>query len=71
MRRLREQVNGSDLTRSQTSVLGRLLRRFGNGNDRRFTALGSTAHSGLDWVSPSGVPQGWAVFNTNSLIAGL
>ncbi|WP_433715664.1 epoxide hydrolase family protein [Nocardia sp. CA-084685] len=30
--------------------------------------LWETAHSGMDWVSPSGVPQGWAVFNTDPLM---
>ncbi|WP_067475721.1 epoxide hydrolase family protein [Nocardia amamiensis] len=30
--------------------------------------LWETAHSGLDWVAPSGVPQGWAVFNTHPLM---
>jgi pimeloyl-ACP methyl ester carboxylesterase len=26
------------------------------------------AHAGLDWVAPSGVPQGWAVFNADPLV---
>ncbi|MFI9503192.1 epoxide hydrolase family protein [Nocardia sp. NPDC052566] len=30
--------------------------------------LWEVAHSGLDWVAPSGVPQGWAVFNTHPLM---
>ncbi|MFC9440687.1 epoxide hydrolase family protein [Nocardia sp. NPDC057030] len=30
--------------------------------------LWETAHSGMDWVMPSGVPQGWAVFNTSPLM---
>ncbi|PXX59334.1 pimeloyl-ACP methyl ester carboxylesterase [Nocardia tenerifensis] len=31
--------------------------------------LWETAHSGMDWVMPSGVPQGWAVFNTSPLMS--
>ncbi|MEU2035943.1 epoxide hydrolase family protein [Nocardia amamiensis] len=30
--------------------------------------LWEAAHSGMDWVAPSGVPQGWAVFNTHPLM---
>ncbi|MFD6161042.1 epoxide hydrolase family protein [Nocardia sp. NPDC060256] len=30
--------------------------------------LWETAHSGMDWVMPSGVPQGWAVFDTSPLM---
>ncbi|WP_378731066.1 epoxide hydrolase family protein [Nocardia brasiliensis] len=30
--------------------------------------LWETAHSGMAWTAPSGVPQGWAVFNTNPLM---
>ncbi|MFI7670474.1 epoxide hydrolase family protein [Nocardia sp. NPDC049526] len=30
--------------------------------------LWETAHSGMDWVASSGVPQGWAVFNTDPLM---
>ncbi|BDT90752.1 hydrolase [Nocardia sputorum] len=30
--------------------------------------LWETAHSGMAWVAPSGVPQGWAVFNTHPLM---
>jgi pimeloyl-ACP methyl ester carboxylesterase len=30
--------------------------------------LYETAHSGLDWIAPSGVPAGWAVFNTDPLL---
>jgi pimeloyl-ACP methyl ester carboxylesterase len=30
--------------------------------------LWEAAHSGLDWVVPSGVPAGWAVFNTDPLL---
>ncbi|WP_069162567.1 epoxide hydrolase family protein [Nocardia altamirensis] len=30
--------------------------------------LWETAHSGMAWAAPSGVPQGWAVFNTSPLM---
>lgn len=30
--------------------------------------LWETAHSGMAWVAASGVPQGWAVFNTHPLM---
>ncbi|HEU4545950.1 MAG TPA: epoxide hydrolase, partial [Microlunatus sp.] len=30
--------------------------------------LYEAAHSGLDWVAPSGVPAGWAVFNSDPLL---
>jgi hypothetical protein len=30
--------------------------------------LWEAAHSGLDWVAQSGVPAGWAVFNTDPLL---
>ncbi|MEU5757773.1 epoxide hydrolase family protein [Nocardia sp. NPDC047648] len=30
--------------------------------------LWENAHSGMDWVMPSGVPQGWAVFGTHPLM---
>jgi len=30
--------------------------------------LWEAAHSGLDWVVPSGVPAGWAVFNTDPIL---
>ncbi|MBF6225928.1 epoxide hydrolase [Nocardia abscessus] len=30
--------------------------------------LWETAHSGMDWVAPSAVPQGWAVFDTHPLV---
>lgn len=30
--------------------------------------LWETAHSGMDWVASSGVPQGWAVFDTAPLM---
>jgi epoxide hydrolase len=30
--------------------------------------LWEAAHSGLDWVAPSGVPAGWAVFNTTPVM---
>ena len=30
--------------------------------------LSEAAHSNLDWVSPSGVPSGWVVFNTEPIM---
>ncbi|KIA61219.1 epoxide hydrolase family protein [Nocardia vulneris] len=30
--------------------------------------LWETAHSGMAWAAPSGVPQGWAIFNTSPLM---
>jgi hypothetical protein len=30
--------------------------------------LSEAAHSGLDWVAPSDVPAGWAVFNTDPVL---
>jgi pimeloyl-ACP methyl ester carboxylesterase len=30
--------------------------------------LSEAAHSGLDWVAPSDVPAGWAVFNTDPVV---
>lgn len=30
--------------------------------------LWETAHADLDWIAPSGVPQGWAVFNAHPLL---
>jgi pimeloyl-ACP methyl ester carboxylesterase len=33
--------------------------------------LYEVAHSGLDWVAPSEVPQGWAVFNTDPIVRRL
>jgi pimeloyl-ACP methyl ester carboxylesterase len=30
--------------------------------------LYEAAHSGLDWIAPSGVPAGWAVFNADPLL---
>jgi pimeloyl-ACP methyl ester carboxylesterase len=33
--------------------------------------LYEAAHSGLDWVAPSTVPQGWAVFNTDPVMRRL
>ena len=33
--------------------------------------LSEAAHSGLDWLAPSDVPAGWAVFNTDPVLRRL